>query len=240
MKDLPGDQLAEFRQVNVAGTLNLARQAATAGVKRFIFLSSVKVNGESTSPGHPFSEQDMPAPQDPYSISKLEAEECLRRLSVETGMAVTIIRPPLVYGYGVKANFQKMLFWLNSGIPLPFGAIHNWRSLVALDNLVDFILTCIVHPNAANQTLLVSDGEDLATTELLQRIGLALGKPARLIPVPAGLLYLGAALIGKKAMAQRLCWSLQVDISKANELLNWTPPLDVNEGLRRAVAGVNR
>jgi nucleoside-diphosphate-sugar epimerase len=240
MNDLRGDSFAEFREVNLAGTLNLARQAAEAGVKRFVFLSSVKVNGESTSPGHPFSEQDIPAPQDSYSISKLEAEDFLRQLSIETGMAVTIIRPPLVYGYGAKANFQKMLYWLDKGVPLPFGAIRNQRSFVALDNLVNFIQICIVHPSAANQTLLVSDGEDLATTDLLRRIGLALGKPARLVPVPMGLLYLVAALIGKKAIVQRLCGSLQVDISKASDLLNWTPPLDVDEGLRRAVIGYNR
>ena len=138
-----------------------------------------------------------------------------------------------MYGCGVKANFQKMLYWLDTGIPLPFGAIHNQRSLVALDNLIDFILTCIVHRNAVNQIFLVSDGEDLTTTELLRRIGEAMGKPAHLIPVPTTLLYVGAALIGKKAIAQRLCGSLQVDISKAKELLNWTPPLDVDVGLRR-------
>ena len=153
-------------------------------------------------------------------------------------MAVTIIRPPLVYGYGVKANFRNMLLAVKKGIPLPLGAINNSRSFVALGNLVDFIMTCITHPNAANQTFLVSDGEDVSTTVLLQRIGLALGKPIRLIPVPTALLYLGTTLIGKKAIAQRLCGSLQVDISKAVKLLGWSPPLSLDEGLRHAAEGV--
>lgn len=238
MKDFSKDSLAEFRRVNVSGTLNLARRAAAAGVKRFIFLSSIKVNGESTMPGCPFCEDDIPTPQDYYGISKYEAEVGLRRLARETGMTVTIIRPPLVYGYGVKANFRNMLLWVKKSIPLPLGAIHNQRSFVALDNLVDFILTCIIHPNAANQTFLVADGEDLSTTELLRRASLALGKPARLIPVPAGLLQLCATLLGKRAITQRLCGSLQVDITKARELLDWTPPLNVDEGIRRAVEGI--
>jgi nucleoside-diphosphate-sugar epimerase len=233
MKDLSMDPLDEFRNINVAGTLNLARQAAEAGVKRFVFLSSVKVNGEFTQRGQPFRENDIPAPQDPYGISKHEAEDGLRRLAKETGMEVVIIRPPLVYGPGVKANFQNMIRWVRRGIPLPFGAVDNKRSFIALDNLVDFILTCIVQPRAANQTFLVSDGEDLSTPELLQRIGLALGKPMRLVPVPVGLLQLAAGLVGKKAIAQRLCGSLQVDISKAVELLEWTPPLGVDEGLHQ-------
>jgi len=240
MEDFSDNPLAVFRQVNVEGTLNLANQALAAGVKRFIFLSSVKVNGESTQPGQPFREDDIPVPQDPYGISKYEAEEGLRQLARETGMDVTIIRLPLVYGYGVKANFRNMLHWVNRGIPLPLGAIHNRRSLVALDNLVDFILTCVVHPNAANQTFFVADGEDLSTTDLLRRVGHALGKPVRLLPVAASLLHLGALLLGKKGVAQRLCDSLQVDISKAQELLDWTPPLDVDEGLRRAAKGIKR
>ncbi len=240
MQDASTDPLVEFRRVNVQGTLNLARQAAAAGVKRFIFLSSVKVNGELTKSGRSFNEKDIPTPQDPYSVSKHESEVGLRLLTKETGMDVTIIRPPLVYGYGDKGNFKNMILWLEKGIPLPLGAIHNKRSLVAVDNLVDFILTCIVHPLAANETFLVADGEDLSTTELLQRVGLALGKPARLFPVAAGLLYLGAVLIGKKEMAQRLCGSLQVDISKARELLGWTPPLSVDDGLRRRVEGTGK
>lgn len=233
MSDKVADPLAEFRKVNVDGTLNLARQAVAAGVKRFIFISSIKVNGESTAPGKPYSAESPSAPVDPYGISKLEAELALRALAAETGLKVVIIRPPLVYGPGVKANFLSMLRWLSKGIPLPLGAVHNRRSLVALDNLVDLIATCIEHPAAANQTFLVSDGEDLSTSQLLRRMGGALGRPARLVPVPMRLLEAGAALLGQRALAQRLCGSLQVDISKTRELLNWSPPLGVDEALRR-------
>lgn len=171
MSDKVADPLAEFRKVNVDGTLNLARQAVGAGVKRFIFISSIKVNGESTAPGKPYSAESQPAPVDPYGISKLEAELALRELAAETGMEVVIIRPPLVYGPGVKANFLSMMRWLSKGIPLPLGAIQNRRSLVALDNLVDLIATCVEHPAAANQTFMVSDGEDLSTRQLLRRMG---------------------------------------------------------------------
>lgn len=234
MNDKVADPLVEFRKVNVDGTLNLARQAVIAGVKRFIFISSIKVNGESTGPGKPYSAETQPAPVDPYGISKLEAELALSALAAETGLEVVIIRPPLVYGPGVKANFRSMMHWLSKGIPLPLGAIHNRRSLVALDNLVDLITTCVEHPAAANQTFMVSDGEDLSTSQLLRRMGGALGRPARLLPIPAWLLETGARLLGKRALAQRLCGSLQVDISKTRELLNWSPPLGVDEGLRRA------
>ena len=199
MNDTETDPLAAFRRVNVEGTVNLARQAASAGVRRFIFISSIKVNGESTDLGIRYSPEDTPAPADPYGISKMEAEERLRELAVETGMEVVIIRPVLVYGPGVKANFQSMMRWLDKGIPLPFGAIHNSRSLVALDNLVDLIVTCISHPAAANQTFLVSDGEDLSTTQLLRKIALALGRTARLVPIPAGVLRGVATLLGRKA-----------------------------------------
>jgi len=237
MRDEAADPLTEFRRVNVEGTLNLARQAADAGVRRFIYLSSIKVNGEQTLCEQSFTVQDVPAPLDPYSISKHEAEESLRKLAQQTGMEVVIIRPPLVYGPGVKANFLAMMRWLHKGVPLPLGAIHNRRSLVALDNLVDLIITCLDHPAAANQTFLISDGEDLSTTELLRRMGLALGRPARLIPVPVSLLTSGAALLGRRDMAQRLCGSLQVDISKARALLGWKPPISVDEGLRRTAQG---
>lgn len=233
MHDTSSDPLAEFRKVNVDGTVNLARQAVAAGVRRFILISSIKVNGEGTSVGAPYLADAQPAPTDPYGISKTEAEQGLRALAAETGMEVVIVRPVLVYGPGVKANFLSMMRWLNKGVPLPFGAIHNRRSLVALDNLVDLIVTCIDHPAAANQTFLVSDGEDLSTSELLRRMGSALGKPARLLPVPSRLLEAGAAMLGKQALAQRLCGSLQVDISKTRELLNWTPPLSVDEALRK-------
>ena len=234
MADTAANPLDEFRRINVQGTLNLARQAAAAGVNRFVFISSVKVNGEATLPGQPFAADDAPAPLDAYGISKMEAEQGLREIAFQTGMEVVIIRPPLVYGPGVKANFAAMMRWLRRGIPLPLGAIHNQRSLVALDNLVDLIVTCLTHPAAANQTFLVSDGEDVSTTELLRRMGQAMGRPARLIPVPASWLKLAAAMVGKPDVAQRLCGSLQVDIEKTRRLLGWTPPLSLDEGLRRA------
>ncbi|ABE45880.1 UDP-glucose 4-epimerase family protein [Polaromonas sp. JS666] len=240
MQDAATDPLEEFRRVNVLGTLQLARQAAAAGVRRFVFISSIKVNGEATQPGHPFTADDAPAPLDAYGISKMEAEQGLRELAAQTGLELVIIRPPLVYGPGVKANFQAMMRWLARGMPLPLGAIHNLRSLVALDNLVDLIVTCLNHPAAANQTFLVSDGEDLSTSQLLRRMGQALGKPARLIPVPSALLKLGAASVGKPAVAQRLCGSLQVDISKTRQLLGWRPPVSVDAGLKKAAEGYLR
>ena len=237
MNEDAGDPLAEFRRVNVDGTLRLAHQAAEAGVRRFVFVSSIKVNGEHSQPGHPFAADEIPAPGDPYGVSKCEAEAGLRTLSQETGMEVVIIRPPLVYGPGVKANFLAMMRWLQRGVPLPLGGVtENRRSLVYLDNLVDLIVTCIDHPAAANKTFLVSDDEDLSTAALLRRMAAALGRPARLIPVPAGLITLGAKLIGRPGIAQRLCGSLQVDIGKTRGLLGWTPPISVDEGLRRTAA----
>jgi UDP-glucose 4-epimerase len=237
MEDSANDPLAEFRRVNVQGTLNLARQASEAGVRRFVFLSSVKVNGEATPPGLPFQADAIPSPLDDYGISKMEAEQGLREIAAQTGMEVVIIRPPLVYGPGVKANFASMMRWLQRGVPLPLGAIHNVRSLVSLGNLVDLILTCLTHQAAANQTFMVSDGEDVSTTELLRRTGLAMGHPARLLPVPERLLKVAAGLLGRAEMAQRLCGSLQVDISKTRELLGWTPPLTLDEGLAQAALG---
>ena len=239
MHDEAVDPLAEFRRVNVEGTLNLVRQAALAGVRRFVFVSSIKVNGESTVLGKPFSAHDKPDPQDPYGISKYEAERGLLQLASETGMEVVIIRPPLVYGPGVKANFASMMSWLDRGIPLPLGAVHNQRSFVALDNLVDLMVACLDHPAAANQTFLVSDGEDLSATELLQRMGRALGKPARLIPVPVGVMQFAANLLGKGAVAQRLFGSLQVDSSKARDLLGWKPVVTVDEALQKTADAFN-
>lgn len=233
MKDEVADPLAEYRRVNVDGTLNLARQAAAAGVKRFIFISSIKVNGEQTPKGQAFTPDDAPAPEDAYGISKWEAEQCLKKIAAETGMEVVIVRPPLVYGLSVKGNFASMIKLVEKGLPLPLGAIHNQRSLVALDNLVDLILTCIDHPAAANQVFLAGDGQDLSTTELLRGVAKAAGKPSRLIPIPSFLLMLAATLLGKKAVAWRLLGSLQVDISKARHLLGWEPPISVEEGLRR-------
>lgn len=238
MKETSADPLTEIRKVNVAGTANLARQAAKAGVKRFVFLSSIKVNGEFTEAGEPFTADDVPAPEDPYGISKHEAERLLRQIAAETGMEVVIIRPPLVYGPGVKANFESMMRWLARGVPLPLAAVtRNRRSLVALDNLVDLIVTCLNHPAAANQTFLVSDGEDLSTAQLLKRMGAAMGQPARLFYVPPAFLKLGATVLNKPGIYQRLCGSLQLDIAKTRQLLGWTPPVSVDEGLRRAAEG---
>lgn len=233
MNETASDALAEFRKANVEGTLRLARHAAESGVKRFIFISSIKVNGESTSPGKPFKADDAPAPVDPYGVSKHEAEQALRQLASETGMEVVIVRPPLVYGPGVKANFLSMLRWLNKGVPLPFGAISNQRSLVAIGNLVDFVVTCIDHPAAANQTFLVSDGEDLSTTQLLRQLAGALGKKARLLPMPEWLLTVGAFALKKQTVAQRICGSLQVDISKNQKLLGWRPPVNTDKAMRQ-------
>ncbi|NUU39108.1 SDR family oxidoreductase [Pseudomonas sp. C2B4] len=225
------DPLAAFREVNVEATLNLARQAVACGVKRFIFISSIKVNGEGTQPGIAYRADDEPAPIDPYGISKLEAERGLTALAATTGMEVVIIRPVLVYGPGVKANFLSMMRWLYRGVPLPFGAVHNQRSLVAIDNLVDLIVTCSDHPAAANQVFLASDDEDVSTTQLLRKLAAALGKPARLLPVPSWLMTCGATLLGQRALADRILGSLQVDISKNRQLLGWIPPVTLDQAL---------
>ena len=222
-----------YWDVNVEGTLNCARQAAVAGAKRFIFISSVKVNGEWTEAGRPFTHNQSPSPRDSYSVSKYKAEQELARLADQTGMEVVTIRPPLVYGPGVKGNFRSMMAWVNKGYPLPLGAVHNLRSLVALDNLIDLILICIDHPAAANETFLVSDGEDVSTAELLRRLGRALGKPARLLPVPTQFIEVGAAMLGKKPIVRRLCGNLQVDISHTCDTLGWMPPVTMGESLKR-------
>lgn len=224
-----------FRSVNTEGTLNLAWQAANAGVKRFVFISTLKVSGESSPHGQAFTEINAD-PQDGYSQSKYQAELGLRQITTDTGMEVTIIRPPLVYGPGVKANFATLMHAVKCGWPLPLGLVHNQRSFVALDNLVDFIVICINHPLAANQTFLVSDGQDLSTTELVQGMAKAAGVPLHLLPVPVLALQVIATLIGEKEAVQRLCGNLQVDISKARNLLGWIPPVPVEEGLRRAMA----
>jgi len=238
MNDTSKTPLEEYRQVNVRGTLNLALQAAKAGVRRFIFVSSIKVNGEATLLNHPFTADDLPAPIDPYGVSKLEAEKGLLEIELCTGMEVVIIRSPIVYGPGVKANFASMLIWVARGLPLPLGHIQNLRSFVALDNLVDLLVTCLTHPAAAGQTLLVSDGEDISTTELVRRTGQAMGKKVLLIPLPASLLKIGSAFLGKEVMMQRLCDSLQVDIEKTRSLIGWNPPITLDQGLMKAVEGM--
>jgi len=237
MQESAPDPLEEFRRVNVLGTLNLARQAASAGVRRFVFVSSIGVNGAETFQ-QPYTALDSASPHSPYAVSKYEAELGLQALAAETGMEVVIIRPPLVYGPNAPGNFGSLMRWLQRRVPLPLGAIHNQRSLVALDNLVDLIVVCLTHPAAANQIFLVSDGEDVSTTELLRRMGQALGRPARLVPLPASILKLAAAMVGKPDVAQRLCGSLQVDIEKTRRLLSWTPPLSLAEGLKKAAEGL--
>lgn len=236
MDEAAADPLAEFRRVNVEGTLALARQAAEAGVRRFVFVSSIKVNGEQTVPGAPFTAQDEPAPEDPYGLSKAEAEAGLFALGRETGMDIVAVRPALVHGPGVGGNFARMLQWVARGVPLPLGAVDNRRSLVGLDNLVDLLVRCIDHPAAAGQVFLAGDGEDVSTTELLRRVARAMDRPARLLPVPPMALRAGARLLGKGEMARRLLDSLQVDITHTRETLGWEPPVSLDEGLRRAVA----
>lgn len=225
------DSLSEFRAVNTEGTLNLACQAAEAGIKRFIFLSSIGVNGISNTSA--FSIYDSPAPTEDYAVSKLEAEIGLRKIAEETGMEVVIIRPPLVYGPNAPGNFGKLAKLTSKNLPLPFGAIHNKRSLVAVDNLVDLIVTCIDHPDAANQTFLVSDDHDVSTTELLREMTLAAGKKPRLLPVPISWLQLAGKLTGKQAVINRLCGSLQVDISHTKDVLGWKPPVSFKDGIQK-------
>lgn len=240
MDDAATDPLTEFRRINVQGTLNLARQAVLAGVRRFIYISSVKVNGEATKKNQPFSPEDAAAPLDTYGVSKREAEQGLFEISAQSGMEVVIIRPPLVYGSGVKANFAALMRAVQLKWVLPLGAIHNKRSLIALDNLADFIITCISHPEAAGQIFLVSDGHDLSTTELVRGLAKAAGVPSRLIPIPIWVLRCAGALSGKNGAVNRLCGNLQVDISKSKLLLGWTPPISVDEGLLRAVKGMQQ
>jgi nucleoside-diphosphate-sugar epimerase len=238
MEDRASDPLNEFRQVNRDATLHFARQAAKAGVKRFIFLSSIKAMGESAPSGLPFNASQVAVPTDPYGISKYEAEKGLFELAGTTGMEVVIIRPPLVYGPGVRANFLNLIRLMQKQLPLPFGAVNNKRSLVALPNLVDLIRACLEHPNAANQVFLVSDDQDLSTPELMRKIALASDKKSLLLPVPPMLLRLAGFLTGRKAVIERLCGDLRVDISTTKEQLNWAPPVTVEDALRQTVEAV--
>ena len=233
MDDSAADPLTEFRNVNTDGTLNLARQAANAGVKRFIYISSIKVNGEMTPAGQSFKPDDIFIPTDSYGLSKYEAEQGLFAVANETGMEVVIIRPPLVYGPGVRANFLSMMKWINRGVPLPLGAVYNQRSLVALDNLVSFIIHCIKHHKAANEIFLISDNEDVSTTQLLKKVAKAFGKKAFLLPIPVSLMRFMAKLFGKADVADRLFCSLQVDSSKSRELLNWAPVITMDEQMKK-------
>ncbi|MGE4239641.1 NAD-dependent epimerase/dehydratase family protein [Ramlibacter sp.] len=233
----PGAPAEAYFRVNTDATLHLANLAVAAGVKRFVFVSTVKVNGESSAPGRPLTEADVAAPTDPYGLSKLKAEEGLRQLVAGTGMDFVAVRPPLVYGPGVGGNFAQMMKWVARGVPLPLGSARgNRRTLVALDNLVDLLVTCIRHPAAANEVFFAGDAEGLSTAELVERLALAMGKRARLVPMPPSLLMAAAKIVGRPGIAQRLLGNLQLDIGKAADRLGWRPPLGVDEGLRRAAA----
>lgn len=234
MREESCNPLEVYRRINTTGTIALANAAIESGVKRFVFISSIKVCGEVTHSSHPFKASDVPCPTDPYSCSKFEAEQALLKLAKVSKMDVVIIRPPLVYGPNVKGNFASMLRWVKAGIPLPLGSIDNKRSLVGVDNLVSLIATCIDHPRAKNEVFLAGDGEDLSTSDLLRRLAKAIHTKPRLIPVPPAWLIFAATLLGKKAVAQRICGYLQVDISKSQSLLGWEPPISVDEGLRRS------
>lgn len=231
MRENPYQSVSEYFRINVDGTHTLAQRAASAGVRRFIFISSVGVNGITSN--KPFNEEDIPNPADQYAKSKLAAEIGLFEIQKKSQMEIVVVRPPLVYGPNAPGNFGRLVRWVNRSLPLPLGAVHNKRTLVSLYNLVDLIVTCINHPKAANQVFLAGDAQDLSTTELLRRVANAACVPSRLVPVPISLLKVVAFSLGQKSLAQRLLGSLQIDISKARELLEWEPPLTIDEGLSR-------
>lgn len=235
MDDKSSNPLAEFRAMNVEATLNLARQATSCGVRRFVFVSSIKVNGEATT-DQPFTAFDTPAPSDPYGISKMEAEQALLALSDATGLEVVILRPPLVYGPGVGANFLRLMQLVDRGIPLPLGSIHNRRSLVALDNLVDLLMVCALQPAASGQTFLVSDMHDVSIAELLDMLAAAMGRRSRLFRVPAWIITSAASMLGQSAAASRLLGSLQLDIRHTTSTLDWRPVVEMQEAVERTVA----
>lgn len=230
MHESGSNPLAAYRETNVEGTRRLAEAAAEEGVKRFIFLSSIKVNGERTDM-QPFLESDEPRPEDAYGISKLEAEQELTRIASESEMGITVIRPPLVYGPGVKGNFLSLIRAVHKGVPLPLASIMNSRSLVCVENLVSAITTCLGDARAAGQTFLVADGEDLSTPELIRRLAGALGSRLRLYRCPLGLLRIAGTATGSQASIKRLTESLQVDSSKIRRALDWKPALSVEQGL---------
>jgi nucleoside-diphosphate-sugar epimerase len=237
MNEVGGDALALYRAVNVDGSQRLAEEAANAGVRRLVYLSSIKVNGEQTAFGEPFLFSDTPAPEDPYGFSKWEAEQALWDISAKTGLEVVVVRPPLVYGPGVKGNLARLLNLVRSGLPLPLGAVQNKRSLIGLDNLVDLLIRCVDHPAAAGQTFLVSDGEDLSTPDLIRHMAVAMGRSTRFFPVPVSLLRLAGSALFKRAEIERAVGSLQIDSGHTRQILGWTPPVSVQEGIRRMVQG---
>lgn len=236
MRNYSADPPAAYLRVNTEGTLNLTRQAAKAGVRRLVFLSTIGVNGSKTLYGKGFSPTDTPSPHNPYSVSKYKAEIGIHSIAKKSGMEVVIIRSPLVYGANAPGNFGRLTRLVFKSLPLPLGSINNRRSLVGIDNIVDFIVSCLEHPAAANEIFMVSDGEDLSTPDLIRRMARSMGRPARLLPFPAAVLMAAAIMLGRREMAQALCGSLQVDISKSRELVGWNPPISVDEGLRRAVS----
>ena len=240
LKDKSNNPLFEYRRVNVDGTLRLAHQAVAAGVRRFIFISSIKVNGEKTELGCPFTADDVPSPIDPYGISKWEAERALLELAKQTTMEVVIIRPPLIYGPGVKANFSMLVRLVNSKIPLPLGLLNkNRRSFVGLENLLSFIQVCMEHPDAVNQTFLISDNHDMSTVELLESLSSALGVKLNLIKCPIWVLRILAIIFGKTKMIERVMDSLEIDITKSIMRLGWSPVAKVQEGLKSLVSELN-
>ena len=236
-RELSVESRAEYFRVNVDATINLARQAAEVGVNRFVFISSIGVNGSANT--SPFSEDDIPAPTDAYAQSKFQAELALMKLASTSGMEVVIIRPPLVYGGDAPGSFKSLMSWVEKGIPLPLGAINNQRTFVGVDNLVDMISCCIHHPSAANQIFLAGDGEDVSTTEFLHCVARAMGKTARLVPVPERVLWFAATCFGRRAAVQRLLSSLRVDTSKARNLLGWVPPYTLEQGLAKSLSKIS-
>lgn len=234
MSDTTTDPLGAYREVNVEATLNLARQARAAGVKRFVFVSSVKVNGEATV-GQPFSASDVPAPCDPYGQSKMEAESALQAFGKESGLEIVIVRPPLVYGPGVKANFLNLMKLVQLGLPLPFRLATGLRSMVAVDNLVDLLILCSIHANAPGGIFMVSDGRDLTVRELVQSIALAMGKTVWMLPVPPALMYGAARVLRKGGVAERLLGSLQVDIKETRARLEWAPVITGQNAINATV-----
>ena len=235
MKETETDPLAVYRSANVEATYNIAKQAARYGVKRFIFLSSVKVNGERTIGSSSFKYSDISKPKDAYAISKLEAEEALLELSKQTGLEIVIIRAPLVYGEEVKGNFKRLLNLVYKKIPMPFAKVSNLRSFIGIENLTNLIVCCIDHPKAAGQTFLASDGEDISTPDLIKKLSKLMGQPSRLFAFPLLIIKLISYLIGKSLEVKRLLDSLRVDSSNTQEVLGWSPPLSLDEGLKKTV-----
>jgi len=239
LQESSADPLVEFRRTNTAGTERLAHQSAAAGVKRLVYVSTIKVNGEETFGEERFTAEDIPSPSDPYAVSKWEAESALRRISRDTGMEVVIVRPPLVYGPGVRGNLALLARWISKGIPLPLGRVTtNRRTLIGIDNLTDLLVMCAIKEEAANRVFLAGDSEDLSTVDLLRLIGRALGRRPRLLPVPTPIVKGAGALLGKQDIVRRLCGSLRVDNSYARRVLGWEPGVPVEEGMIRAFRGV--